>query len=174
MDLYEAIRARRSIRSYTSDPVSREVVDRILEAGRLAPSWKNRQCWRYILISDFDTRRALGNLIDNPSAECYVNAPYTLVLCADPSDSGSMTGKDYYLVDCGVSMENVVLAATAEGLGTCWVGYFLENPVRALLGIESDVKVVAITPLGYPAEAPAPRERQPMHRMVFENSWRRG
>jgi len=172
MELYETIRARRSIRAYRTDPVPREMVDRILEAGRLAPSWNNRQCWRYIVVSDFDQRKMLGELIDNPSRECYEAAPYALVLCADPSDSGFSGGKDYYLVDCGASMEHVMLAATAEGLATCWVGHFSEFGIRNLLGIPRETKIVAITPLGYAAETPAPQERLPLKKIVFEESWR--
>lgn len=173
MEFYETVAARRSIRKYQDVPVPRETVDRILEAARLAPSWCNRQCHRYIVVSDPEKRRMLGELIDNPSKDCYEKAPYALVLCADPTDSGFNGGKDYYLVDCGISMEHAVLAATAEGLGTCWVGYFPENPVRNLLGIPRDVRVVAITPLGVPAEAPAPRPRLAHENMAFSNGWLR-
>jgi len=172
MDFYDVIRARRSIRAYKDTPVERETVDRILEAGRLAPSWCNRQCWRYIVVSDPQQRAMLGELIDNPSRACYENAPYALVLCADPSDSGVSNGKEYYLVDCGISMEHVVLAATNEGLATCWVGAFAEYPVRNLLGIPQDVKIVAITPLGYADEDPEPRPRMPIEKMTFEGNWR--
>lgn len=173
MEFYETVAARRSIRKYKQDAVPRETLTRILEAARLAPSWCNRQCHRYIVVSDSATRKMLGELVENPSAECYEKAPYALVLCAEPSDSGFSSGKEYYLVDCGVSMEHLVLAATAEGLGTCWVGNFRENPVRNLLGIPHEVKVVGITPLGVPDEAPEARPRTELDRIVFENAWRR-
>jgi nitroreductase len=172
MDFYDVVRQRRSVRKYKAEPVDRAVIERILEAGRQAPSWKNRQCWRYILISDPELKRTLGELVDNPGAECYVNAPYVLALCADSTDSGTMSGKEYYLVDCGISMEHIVLAAQAEGLGTCWVGYFAENPVKGLLKVPQDTHVVAITPIGYPDEAPAARPRKTMQEIVFENTWR--
>lgn len=172
MEFYEAVKNRRSVRKYTSRPVEKEKLDRILEAGRLAPSWCNRQCWRYIVVSDETLRRNLGQLLENPTAECYEAAPYVLVLCADPSDSGTQAGKEYYLVDCGISMEHVVLAATAEGLSTCWVGYFAENPVRKLLHIPEDTRVVAITPLGYGAEAPEARPRKEAREVIFEDGWK--
>jgi len=174
MDLYEAITMRRSIRKYKTDPVGRDVVERIINAARLAPSWNNRQCHRYIVISDKAMRKALGELLNNPSAECYINAPYVIILCADASDSGYSGGKEYYLVDCGISMEHLVLAATTEGLGTCWVGSFRENPIRNLLGISRDVSVVAITPLGYPDETPEPRERHDLKKIMYEEAWRKG
>ena len=173
MEFFETVAARRSIRKYQDTPVPRETVDRILEAARLSPSWCNRQCHRYIVGSDPEKRSMLGELIDNPSKACYETAPYAIVLCADSTDSGFNSGKEYYLVDCGISMEHVVLAATAEGLGTCWVGYFPENPVRNLLGIPQDVRVVAVTPLGVPAEAPKPRPRLPLENIVFEDGWQR-
>lgn len=171
MDVYDAIAARRSVRSYRSTPVAPEAVARILEAARLAPSWKNRQCWRFVLIADPEKRRMLGTLLDNPSAQCYADAPYALVLCADSTDSGSSGGKEYYLVDCGVCMAHIALAATAEGLGTCWVGYFPENPVRTLIGAPRDTRIVAVTPIGYAAEAPEARPRQPLAQMVFSDVW---
>ena len=173
MEFYDVIRARRSIRKYKEQDVPRETIDRILEAGRLAPSWCNRQCWRYILISDKATKKALGELLDNPTVDCYISAPYVLVLCADSSDRGFSCGKEYYLVDCGITLAHIVLAATAEGLATCWVGLFPENPVRNLLGIPREVHVVAITPIGYGDEEPKPQERVPRQEIVFEQAWKR-
>lgn len=173
MDIYEAIEARKSIRRYESRPLAPELIDRVLNAGRLAPSWKNRQCWRFIVVRDAELKKQIGMVVDNPSAEVYETAPCVLILCADPTDSGTNGGKDYYLVDCGICMEHVMLAAAAEGLGTCWVGYFPENPLRALLGVPRDTRIVALSPLGYPAEDPAPRPRQALERMVFDNVWRR-
>ena len=171
MDFYDVVRARRSVRKYKPDPVDRAVIDRILDAGRLAPSWKNRQCWHYILVTDPDLKRTLGTLVDNPSEDCYTAAPYVLVLCADSTDSGTMFGKEYYLVDCGISMEHVVLAAQAEGLATCWVGYFAENPVKSLLNVPRDMHVVAITPIGYADEAPEVQPRKALEEIVYENGW---
>lgn len=171
MDFYDVVKTRRSIRKYKNEPVEHAAVERIIDAARLAPSWCNRQCHRYIVISDKQTRTALGELLDNPSAECYADAPYVLVLCADPSDSGFSGGKDYYLVDCGISMEHVMLAATAEGLATCWVGSFREQPVRNLLGISRDINVVAITPLGYADEDPAQQERLSLRKIMFDEAW---
>lgn len=171
MQFYDVINARRSIRKYKDTPVSPETVLRILDAGRKAPSWKNMQCWRYILVSDAALKARLGELLNNPSAGCYRDAPFALVLCALPAESGSEDGKEYYLVDSAISMEHVVLAATAEGLATCWVGLFTEQPVRELLGIPDDVKIVAITPLGYPAQERNPRPRKALEEILFENKW---
>ncbi len=121
---------------------------------------------------DPDLRTMLGAQLDNPSAQCYEKAPYVLVLCADPTDSGVIGGKEYYLADCGAAMENVLLAAAAEGLGTCFVGSFSEYAVRAILHIPTDVRVVAVTPIGYPDEMPEESKRENLSSIVYENSWR--
>ncbi len=173
MDFYDVINARRSIRRFKDTPVARETIDRILDAARKAPSWNNRQCWRFVLVSDKTVKAMLGQQIRNPSAEAYETAPYALVLCADPTDSGVANGKEYYLADCGAAMEHVLLAAAAEGLGTCFVGSFTEYTVRSILKIPEDVRVVALSPIGYPDEAPEAKQRMPLEQLVYENGWRR-
>lgn len=172
MDFYDAVHARRSIRRYNDTPVEREKIDRILDAARKAPSWNNRQCWRFVLVSDPELRAMLGAQIDNPSTECYEKAPYALALCADPTDSGVIGGKEYYLADCGAAMENVLLAAAAEGLGTCFVGSFSEYAVRAILHIPTEVRVVALSPIGYSDEVPEESKRESLTNIVYENGWR--
>jgi nitroreductase len=170
MDFYDAVHARKSIRRYKDTSVDRNKIDRILDAARKAPSYNNRQCWRFILVSDPGLKAMLGAQIDNPSAQCYEKAPYVLVLCADPTDSGIIGGKEYYLADCGAAMENVLLAAAAEGLGTCFVSNFSEYAVRAILHIPTDVRVVAVTPIGYPDEVPESK-RENLSSVVYENTW---
>ena len=89
MELFEAIGARRSIRAYTDEAVPEEKIMQILEAGRLAPSWKNWQCWKFILVSDKELRLKLGEAVNNnPNALTYQNAPYFIVVCGDPEQSG--------------------------------------------------------------------------------------
>lgn len=171
MEFYDVIKARRSVRKYKDTPVDHAVINRILETALLAPSWCNHQSPRYVLVNNCETKKELGLLINNPNPECYEKAPYALVLMADPSDSGSLAGKEYYLVDCGISMEHIVLAAAAEGLGTCWVGYFRESPVRNLLNISDDMRIVAVTPIGYPDDEPKPRERMKLSEIVMENGY---
>ena len=174
MEFYEVLKSRRSIRAYKDTPVEQAALTRILEAGRMAPSWCNRQCWRFIVIQDPVVRKMLGEAISNPSKECYEQAPYVIVVCADPSDSGFMGGKEYYMVDCAIAMEHIVLAAANEGLGTCWVGAFAEYSVRNVLGIPKEVKVVGITPLGYADEEAEQTPRRPIEDMVFHDTWRQG
>ena len=172
MEVFEAIQARRSVRSYTDEPVTAEQLRRFLEAVRLAPSWKDKQCWNVIVLSDRDRIRQLGELLRfNPGKAVFDTAPYFIVLTADPEKSGVRDDKPYYMTDVGIALENGVLAATEMGLGTCWVGAFTEAPVKELLGIPEGIRVVAFTPLGVPAEDPAPRPRKELDELAFDGAW---
>lgn len=173
MDFYEAVAARRSCRAYKSEKIGKDVLDRILSAFRQAPSWKNMQCWHLIQVSDPELKKQLGVVMqDNPSPTAYTKAPYVFVLCADPAESGNVDGKPYYMTDCGIALEHFCLAAAAEGLGTCWVGLFEEEPVRKQLHIPAHLRVVALTPLGVPdSGCYRDRPRRDTDDIVHENIW---
>ncbi len=181
MDFYDVVKNRKSVRSYRPDQVPGDVLLRIMEAARLAPSWANKQCWRYVVVDDPE----IISRIAQPHVVGF-GAPAMVVLCADPAQSGQREGKDYYLVDAAISMEHLVLAAAAEGLGTCWVaGRLDEAPIKKALGIPDHLRVVAETPLGYPAEGgPAGKikdrvvraavgadSRKPMAEIAFRNRY---
>lgn len=147
MDFYDVVKNRKSVRQYASRKVPEDALARIMEAARLAPSWANKQCWRYVIVDD---REIISRIA--PAHIVAFGAPVMIVLCADPAESGRREGKDYYLVDAAISMEHLVLAATAEGLGTCWVaGRLEEAAVKQALAIPDHLRVVALTPLGFPA-----------------------
>lgn len=172
MDLYQAMEARRSIRAYRPDAVPQAALDRILHAAQVVPSWKNRQAWHLIVVRDAATLAALGvALHGNPRGVDYQTLPVMLVLAMDAEAIDVRDGKAYYLVDAGIVGEHIVLAAQAEGLGTCWIGAFDEAPVKALLGIPDPYRVVMLTPLGYPAEAPEARPRKALPDFVHEDAW---
>ncbi|HUW64269.1 MAG TPA: nitroreductase family protein [Spirochaetia bacterium] len=173
MDVYEAISARRSIRRYKPDQVAQEQVLRVLDAARLAPSWKDLQCWRFIVVRGETGKTGIlsGFEDTNPGKKAITAAPVMIVLCADPQASGKMGDKDYYLVDAGITMENLMLAARAEGLGTCWLGEFDENPVKVALSIPATWKIVGMTPLGYPDQDPKPRPRKTLEEIVCYERW---
>jgi len=164
--LMETIRGRRSIRRYRPDPVPREKLDAILEAARLAPSWKNQQCWRFIVVTDEAKRRAITK------RGWTAEAPVIIVGCAHPGLSGGNAGQQYYMLDMGIAMEHMVLAAAEQGLGTCWIGgQFDEDTVKAELGVPDGVRVVALLPVGYPAENPGPKQRKPVEEIVSQEKW---
>lgn len=173
MNIFEAVEARRSIRRYKPDPVGEEQVSRVLNAARLAPSWKNLQCWRFIVVRGEEGKAALQAAFadSNPGKKAIMAAPVMIVLCADPQASGKMGDKEYYLVDSGIAMENLMLAARAEGLGTCWLGEFEESAAKAALGIPDAWRVVGLTPLGYPDQDPKPRPRKTFEEIVYREKW---
>lgn len=173
MELYEALEGRRSIRKYTADPVSDETLQKLLCAAGIAPSWKNNQCWRFIVVREQSRKQKLaGSLPDgNPCKKAIAEAPVVLVLCADPQTSGRQDGKDYYLLDAGLAMQQLMLAAHAEGLGTCWVAWFDEAKARPACNIPEPYRVVALTPLGVPAHRPSPRPRKELEEIIFLEEW---
>ena len=173
MDFIEVVKARRSLRSYLDKAVEPEKLEFVLESARLAPSWKNLQCWRFIVVEDAAGRQALAESMEetNPGRKALMGAPIVVVLCALPSESEVWEGKDFMMLDAGLAMEHLVLAATDQGLGTCWQGLFSEVKVRAALNVPDNVRVVAMTPLGYAAEERRPRPRKAMEEIVYRGNW---
>jgi nitroreductase len=177
LEFMDVVRKRRSIRKYKPDPVPEAKLKHVLEAARQAPSWGNRQCWRYIIVSDEALRKKIvERATPAPTAarprDWIAQAPIIIVGCADPTKSGDKEGKLYYLLDMGISIEHLILAAADEGLGTCWIGGgFDETIVKAALGVPKEIRVVALVPLGYPDEAPDPRARNSLEDITVKNHW---
>jgi nitroreductase len=178
MEFMDVVASRKSVRGYANREVEEEKLAKVLEAARLAPSWANRQCCKYVVIKDKAKIEELSGFI-NPWLK---QAPVVLAACADPADSGTRNGMDYYLVDVGISMQQLILAATDLGLGTCWIGAFDEAKVKKLLEVPENVKVVALTPLGYPSEKEGLRsklarrfivadKRKPIEEMIHREKW---
>jgi nitroreductase len=167
MEFIEVVRKRRSIRKYRPDPVPQEDIDYILEAARLAPSWANSQCWRFVVVTDPQVKEAMAEA-GNPWA---AQAPALIVACADPTKPGTKGDQPYYMLDIGIAMEHLILAATDRGLGTCWIGWFKEEIAKQALGVPESIRVVAFTPLGYPAEPPRPLKRKPLDQISSHNRY---
>ncbi|HIH88278.1 TPA: nitroreductase [Candidatus Bathyarchaeota archaeon] len=166
MEFMDVVKKRRSIRKYKPDRVPKAEIEYVLEAARLAPSWANRQCWRYIVVTDEATRKRIT------MTEWAAKAPVVIVACGDPSKAGNRDGKPYYMLDMGISMEHLVLAASEHGLGTCWLGgQFDEKTVREALGVPESHRIVAMTPLGYPDESPPAKERKPLPELATWEKW---
>lgn len=144
MDVFEAIQVRRSTRSYDSAPVPNEVLNRVLESGRLAPSASNLQPWHFIVVTDAATRQVLS---EGRYAKFLTQSPVVIVGCADMKRSPKWS-----VVDVTIAMQQMVLEATAEGLGTCWIGSFSDESVRSVLNVPDHLKVVAMLALGYPKD----------------------
>jgi nitroreductase len=144
MDVYEAILERRSIRAYQNKPIEREKLEKILEAGRLAPSARNIEPWHFIVVTDEKKRKVLSKGL---YAKFVIQAPLVIVVCGDKNAS-----PDWFAVDVGLAVENMVLTAVSEGLGTCCVGSFNEEEVKNLLNIPSNLEVIVMLTVGYQRE----------------------
>jgi nitroreductase len=144
MDTYEAIQERKSIRAYQDKPVPRELIEKILETGRLAPSAVNYEPWHFISVTNTEKRKTLSKGL---YAKFIAQAPLAIVVCGDKKAS-----PDWYAVDASLAVENMVLAAVNEGLGTCIVGSFTEKDVKELLKIPDNFEVIVIIAVGYPRE----------------------
>ncbi len=167
MEFMEVVRERRSIRRFRPDPVPPEKIEAILEAARLAPSWANGQCTSFLVVTDPRVKHELA-LAGNDWIE---RAPVVVVACARPTQSGTKGDQPYYLLDVGIAMEHLVLAATGLGLGTCWISWFDEAKAKRALNVPDDMRVVASTPLGYPAEDPGPRPRKSRAELARADRW---
>ncbi|MBN1835193.1 MAG: nitroreductase family protein [Spirochaetales bacterium] len=170
MDVYEAIRTRKSVRSYLDRAVEPEKLQRVLEAARLAPSANNRQEWRFVVVTDATVRRRLG---EAAAGQRFVGeAPVVIAACAETDRHNMCCGIPCYPVDVAIAIDHLTLAATAEGLGTCWIGAFDPQKVREILGIPPEVEVVELLPLGYPRDPkPVSKSRLPMDRIVRRERW---
>jgi len=169
MDFYEVVEKRRSIRKYKRIPVEEEKLKRILEAVRIAPSAANRQPWHFIVIKD---EAAKQNLKEAYAREWFYTAPVVICACGEPGKAWiRRDGKNYVDVDVSIAFEHLVLAATAEGLGTCWIGAFDPAKLRAALGLPDGIEPIAMTPLGYPDEVPKATSRKSMTEIVRRNTW---
>jgi len=169
MDLYEAIKSRYSVRSYVNKPVEQEKLDRILDAARQAPSGSNRQPWKLVVVRDAETRKKLVPACSNQ--EFVGQAPVVIAGVGLMPDRIMSCGVPGDPVDVAIALEHVALAATAEGLGTCWIGSFHQDQIRALLGIPANAKVIEVMTLGYPADHPRPKTRKPMKELACYDRW---
>ncbi|MCW4051796.1 MAG: nitroreductase family protein [Candidatus Bathyarchaeota archaeon] len=173
MGVFEIIRKRRSIRLYEEKPVEQEKLNRVLEACRLAPSADNRQPWRFIVVTNDEVKEKLRASYDE---EWFVSAPVIIIGCAVPKEAWvRMDGQEYWMVDVAIAMQNMILVATELGLGTCWIADFDEEAARKTLKLSQNVRIVAMTPLGYPTEEKRPvRNRKSLSEIVHYDSWRAG
>ena len=171
MSVLDVIRQRRSVRVYRKDPIPRESLLRVLEAARLAPSGKNLQPWKFILVRDNELKKKLAKA---SNAQNFIaDAPIILVACGFPDECYRSMGRymKSWPVDVTIALEHLILQAQEEGLGTCWIGSFEEAEVKSLLAVPEHVKVLALTPLGYPGEVPEFRGRKSIEEIVSYDSF---
>lgn len=166
MKVLEVIQKRRSVRKYKEDPIPEKDLMRVLEAARLAPSGKNFQPWKFVIVKD----KALKEKLAQASAGQFfmAEAPIIIVGCGFPDNCYAHMGRymKSWSVDVTIALEHLILQAQEEGLGTCWIGSFEEEEVKAILNIPENVKVLALIPLGYPDEIPRFRGRKSLDEII--------
>jgi len=165
LSLVDIILKRRSIRHYKPDPVPEDLLNKILEAGRLAPTAGNQQPWHFIVVTDMKLKQELSKGRWNTFIK---DSAFTIVGCGYV---GSEYGRKWSTVDVSIALENMVIAAEAQGLGSCWIGDFKEEEVKRLLGIPDDYKIVCLISFGYPAEHPSPRGKKTLQEIVGYNKF---
>jgi nitroreductase len=173
VDFYQVIRTRRSVRSFKGDPIPEKVLNKVLEAARVAPSGGNRQPWKFILVKDAELKQKMIPVCNNQ--RFVAEAPVLVVACGQrlPTNRGGYMGEMGVLLDVSIAFTHLILAARAEGLGTCWIGAFDNERIKKLLHVPEGYEVVAATPLGYPAEDAftEPRNRKGLDEIVSLNKF---
>ena len=169
MDFQELIRIRRSIRAYHPTELAEDVLQRVLDAGRVAPTACNLQPFQLVVVTDPEVR-AQFNTVYNRS--WFWQAPVLIAGCVEPDKAWVRNdGFNAAQLDLAIVMDHIILAATEEGLGTCWVCAFDEAKAKEVLGVPANVRILAMTPLGYPAAEPVPFVRRPLRELVRKDHW---
>ncbi len=170
MDVFDAIKKRRSVRSYEDKPIEEEKLKRVLEAGSLAPSAANREEWRFIVVKDRFLKKKIAVAANRQNFIAQAGA--IIAGCGTECYKVMTCGQYAYTIDVSIAMTQMSLQAVEEGLGTCWIGAFKEDEVKKILNIPDEVRVVELMTLGYPAHVPEPTPRKKLEDIIFYDGWR--
>jgi nitroreductase len=175
MELMQAIRNRRSIRRFKPDAVSEGDIEAVMEAARLAPSWANTQCWKFVIVRDAKTRELLAETCGtaNRGNAAIKSAPLLIVACAELGKSGYIGGGEgsdkgeWYMFDTAMAIHNLTLAAYSLGLGTLHIGWFDAKKAGQIVQVPQNAVVVELMPLGYPAGEVKPTTRKELGEILY-------
>lgn len=159
MDFTKVIEKRRAIRKYKPDPVPEEVLQKLYEAIGKAPSGNNHQPYEFIFVTDPEKRHRIA--AEACHQDFLFQAPVLMIACCEKEES----------FDTAIAVDHMVLAATNEGLGTCWVGWFERGPVRNILGIPDTLEIPILVSIGYADEQPEPKVRKPLNQLIKINKY---
>jgi len=168
MTLLEVIRKRYSCRAYQERPIGQEKLDILFEAARLAPSAKNEQDWRFVVVTDKETKREVAETTNRP--QVFEKAGAIIAACSN-SDDVMRCGQAIGPIDIAIALEHIALQATELGLATCWIGSFYAEKVRIILGIPDDIAIIELMTVGYPADSPRQPSREPIEKIVCYEKW---
>jgi nitroreductase len=164
LSVLDVIKARASIRSYKDKPIPKQALLDILEAARLAQSADNRQPWEFVAVTDPITKKKLVQAAGN---QAFVGEASAVLVClANPRESASVGPFEGFLIDLAIAIENMALSAWDLGIGSCWIGAYNEEMVKALLGVPRNLRIVSLLTLGYPDERPGPKHRKELDEII--------
>lgn len=165
MEYSEIMHKRSSVRNYTPDPVEPEKLEKILEAALLAPTAANRQAFKVVVIKTAGREEELKTIYGRP---WFVEAPYVLCVCSIPEKCWVRSDKKNYSdVDAAIVMDHIILAATNQGLGTCWIGAFDPQAAKEVLELDDTLEPIAFTPIGYARETAFKKVRKSIEDLVI-------
>ena len=181
MDIWQAIMGRRSVRKYTAEQISDEHLNKILEAGRWAPSWANSQCSRFVVVQNAVVKSAIVDTFGpgHRNGSIVNAAPTVIVICGALGKAGFKDGEiitdkggGWYMFDTALAAQNMMLTAHSLGLGTVAMGLFDVAKIAEILEIPSDVSIVLLLPVGHPeGESKAP-PRKELSESSFQNKYK--
>ena len=170
MDFEKLVKTRRSIRKYLNKEIEPEKINLILDAARLAPSAKNAQNWHFIVVND---KKIIYEIAKASSNQMFISeAPIVIVACATENERVMQCGQYAYTVNLSIAMTFMICQAWELGIGSCWIGAFDESLIKKILKIPQDIRVVALSPFGYPAEEPNLRSRKSIDKIVSYNEYK--
>jgi nitroreductase len=168
MEVIEAIRKRYSCRAYQDNPIEKEKLDCILEAARLAPSAKNLQDWRFVVVTD---RQAKYRLAEAANNQMFIENAGAIIVACSISKEKMRCGQALGPIDVAIALEHISLQATELGLATCWIGSFYPDTVRKLIGIPENIDIIELMAVGYPADSKGQPRRKAVQEIVCYNKW---
>jgi nitroreductase len=168
MTVLEAIRKRYSCRAYQDRAVEKEKLEQVFEAARLAPSAKNEQDWRFVVVTEKEKKQQVADTTNRP--EVFGRAGVIIAACSN-SDYVMTCGQAIGPIDVAIALDHISLQATELGLGTCWIGSFETEKVRAILEIPQDVAIIELMALGYPKNGRRETKREPVENIVCYDKW---
>lgn len=168
MDVSEAIRNRYSCRHYQDKPLEQDKLAAALEAARQAPSAKNLQDWRLVVVTDKQTKKKLAVAANN---QTFIEEAGAIIVACTVSDHVMRCGQAVGPIDVAIALEHIALQATELGLATCWIGSFYPDKVKPIVGIPDNVTIIELMALGYPADAPKEHRRESIDRVACFETW---
>ena len=167
MDVFEAIKGRRSIRQFTDEPIGKDALEKLLDAARWAPTASNQQRWRFVVV----TSPSLKDLVRKFAPGIFVMPAAFIVICVEKAPDANPLAEVTYLADCAIAAQNIMLAAYGMGIGTCVVLSYAKVAIAEILNIPEGIEPLLVLTLGYPAEAPEPPPRLELNQIAFMDEY---